>query len=222
MFSHYATRSRCALLALGLIALGASAVQAGSLTFSNGAGIAIPSYGPANPSPSEITVSGVTGTVTKVTATLSDLSHSYYADLGVLLVGPGGQSVVLMNYAGDGWVEGVSYTFDDDAENELSFDDWDNTGTYRPTNYWTSATFAGAPGPYGTSLSAFAGTDVNGTWKLYVQDFASGDAGQIADGWSLGIESTDPAVAAVPTPAAAVAALPLLGGLAMVRRRRSA
>src|SRR6185369_10209742 len=39
-------------------------------------------------------------------------------------------------------------------------------------------------GPYKTSLSAFNGTDANGTWSLYVVDDALMDTGRIA-GWSL-------------------------------------
>src|SRR5262249_1072776 len=72
--------------------------------------------GKATPYPSTIVVSGLTGTVYKVTATLNNLSHGAAADLDVLLVGPKGQSVLLMSDAAAGFVvSGVSLTFDDDA-----------------------------------------------------------------------------------------------------------
>src|SRR5439155_17655683 len=46
--------------------------------------------GPSAPYPSSLTVSGLTGTVSKVTATLEDLWIPHPADLAFLLVGPGG------------------------------------------------------------------------------------------------------------------------------------
>jgi hypothetical protein len=43
-----------------------------------------------------------------------------------------------------------------------------------------------APSPSAaTSLSAFAGTNPNGVWSLYVVDDLGGDVGLIAGGWSL-------------------------------------
>ena len=58
---------------------------------------------------------------------------------------------------------------------------------YKPTNYGTTDNMPGpAPlGTYATSLSAFNGSDPNGTWSLYVVDDAQVDAGSITSGWSL-------------------------------------
>src|SRR5207247_9492258 len=66
----------------------------GSGTFSNPAPITIPSSGSASPYPSSINVTGLTGTVLKVTATLRQFGHSFPDDVDVLLVGPGGQKVM--------------------------------------------------------------------------------------------------------------------------------
>ncbi|OYT73671.1 MAG: proprotein convertase P-domain protein, partial [Chloracidobacterium sp. CP2_5A] len=38
-------------------------------------------------------------------------------------------------------------------------------------------------------FNSLSGASVNGTWELYVQDFVSGDSGNINGGWSLTIET---------------------------------
>ena len=55
-----------------------------------------PDQGPANPYPSHLTVSNISGFVSDVAITFSNMSHSYPNDVSALVVGPGGQNVVLM------------------------------------------------------------------------------------------------------------------------------
>jgi len=62
--------------------------------FSNATSISIPALGSATPYPSNILVSGLTGTITKVTVTLSGFSHTAPDDVDVLLVGPAGKSLL--------------------------------------------------------------------------------------------------------------------------------
>jgi subtilisin-like proprotein convertase family protein len=178
--------------------------SAGAATFSNSGAITINDAtgdcagpGQASPYPSQITVSGLTGTITDVKVTLTGLSHTFPDDVDVLLVGPFGQSTILMADTGDGnpGVSGVDLTFDDAAANSLPDDSVFASGTYKPTVGPTSfgcavpASFPSpAPaGPYGSALSAFNGTDPNGTWSLYVLDDATSDSGSISGGWSLDI-----------------------------------
>lgn len=164
-------------------------------TSTNPGSITIPDSGNGSPYPSTIDVSGVSGSVTKVTVTLNSLSHTYPADIGVLLVGPAGQSVVLMRTCGGGNdVNGVTLTFDDAASNALPFGEGSppiTSGTYKPTDQGLERTFP-APAPYGaptgTTLSIFNSLDPNGAWSLYVEDFSEEDSGSIAGGWSLRIE----------------------------------
>src|SRR5204863_4832230 len=105
-----------------------------------------------------------------------------------LLVGPGGQKVLLMSDAGGSTgISNVTLTFDDAAASKLPDSAGITSGTYRPTDFATGDTFPSpAPaGPYGTALSVFNGLNPNGTWSLYVLDDEAGDSGSIAGGWSL-------------------------------------
>ncbi len=157
--------------------------------FANSAGITINDLAPATPYPSNIAVGGLSGVISKVRVTLRGLSHTFPNDIDILLVGPTGQNIILMSDVGGNGpgVAGVNLTFDDDAA--LSLDTASNpaTGTYRPTNSGGGDTFPGpAPAPTAAAtLSAFNGTNPNGTWSLYVVDDTGGDVGTIAGGWTI-------------------------------------
>jgi len=167
-------------------------------TFSNPAPILIPgtgTSGPAEPYPSTINVAGVVGTVSKVTVTLKNMNHTFPDDIDVLLVGPGGQKLLLMSDAG-GSADLVNntYTFDDAAASTLADGALSASGTYKPSNFGTGDTFpAPAPvGPYPDPqlLSVFNGVNPNGTWSLYVFDDVGGDVGNINLGWEINITTT--------------------------------
>ncbi len=192
------------LLALCLPGLPAAAAgePATVRAAANPASITIPDSGAATPYPSPIVVSALPGVVAKVTVTLTGLAHTAPADLDILLVGPTGQTVLLMSDAGASVpVSGVTLTVDDAAPGFLPLDDALVSGTFRPTNYFNPDVFLPpAPsGPYGAALSGFNGTNPNGTWQLFVLDAFQADSGQIAGGWSLDI-TTGPAVPAGPPP----------------------
>lgn len=189
------------------IRLGTTASSAPQ-TFSNTAAITIPSAtntaGESSPYPSNITVSGLTGTVSKVTVTLNNLTHAFATDMDMLLVGPGGQKFIILSDAiRSGAVTAATYTLDDAAATLMPSSGPPASGTYRPANYSTGDTFpAPAPaGPYETPASAgtatfasvFNGTNPNGTWSLYVvDDFRSLDNGTLAGGWSVTITTAAP------------------------------
>ncbi len=171
-------------------------------TFSNPASITIldtPRIGgiaPSAPYPSTINVAGVVGTVSKVTATLKGLSHTFPADVDILLVGPGGQKLLLMSDAGGGTdAVNTTITFDDTAAANIGATVV--SGTFRPTNLGAAADVFPAPAPAGPNpnpqlLSVFNGVNPNGTWSLFVVDDVGGDAGSIAQGWELSITTQAP------------------------------
>jgi subtilisin-like proprotein convertase family protein len=188
----------------------------GSATFSNSGLITVPATGtgattgaPANPYPSNIAVAGLGGTVTKVTATLNNLASTFPDDFDVLLVGPGGQTCLLMSdNGGDLDVTGVTLTFDDAAATSLPDGNSLVSGTFKPSNIGGADAFpAPAPAPGANILlSTFNGTAPNGTWALYVVDDAAIDTGSIANGWSITITTscgpTPTPGPATPTPTA--------------------
>jgi subtilisin-like proprotein convertase family protein len=193
-------------LAMGTLVVAALAAGARSsesaTTYSNTTSITIPDSGAAPPYPSTITVPDVfqspagnlrqTSSALKVTVTLTNMNHTFPNDLDILLVGPNGDTVILMSDVGGGTdLSNVTLTFDDGAATGLG--SVITSGTYKPTNSGTGDTFAAPapPGTYGTTLSVFRGQDPAGPWSLYVVDDAAGDLGSIAGGWSLTIQNAD-------------------------------
>jgi subtilisin-like proprotein convertase family protein len=148
----------------------------------------------ATPYPSEIAVSGLSGTVADVNLKLGGLRHTEPDDIDVLLVGPSGANAIVMSDVGGAdRVRRIHLLLDDEAANSLPDGSPLTGGTFQPTNHlgldgndsWPSP----APSPSGGSaLSVFDGTDPNGTWKLYVVDDAQVDSGLLRR-WSLRIST---------------------------------
>jgi uncharacterized repeat protein (TIGR01451 family) len=174
------------------------ALVAANAARTNAASIAVPgsgTKGTASPFPSSIAVAGVTGAVTKTTVTLAGFAHGRPQDVDVLLVGPAGQTLMLLSHAGGTTsVSNLTFIFDDDAPAAMSAAATPTSGTFKPTNYGTNVTISSpAPGgPYGSTLSAFNGLNPNGTWSLYVQDDATQRTGSIAQGWSINFTTLVP------------------------------
>jgi subtilisin-like proprotein convertase family protein len=178
-------------------ACGATPALAASI-FANDTLIDIPDTGTsgiAAPYPSTIGVSAMLGTVTKVTVSLHDFSHTYPNDVAAVVVGPQGDKVKLMLDSGSGVdADNLNFTFDDDAATEIPGTGALSSGTFRPESGGTlSGACSPMPGPYpagplGSALSAFNGKDPNGAWSLYVCDQSGSDTGDFAGGWSLSFE----------------------------------
>lgn len=172
-------------------------------TFSNTGAITINDNAAATPYPSNITVSGLSGNKT-IRLGLNGLTHTFPADIDILLVGPGGQKFMAMSdMGGSDDVSNINLTLADNATNALPTALL-TTGTYRPGNTDTTTDAMPAPAPASpydnpapagtaTFASAFGsnGSTMNGTWALYVRDDAGQDLGSFAGGWSLTFESND-------------------------------
>jgi streptogramin lyase len=178
--------------------------------FRNTAQINVPASGDngaANTYPSNVSVSGLQGNITKVTVRVTGISHTFPDDLDILLQGPQNQNVMLASDAGSPGgstsypANGITLTFDQSAARSLPDKDPLVSGIYKPTNNapGTGATqeLSGAapPAPYGGSLSNFIGSDPNGTWKLFVLDDNTESApntnvGKIFGGWGLDISTS--------------------------------
>jgi subtilisin-like proprotein convertase family protein len=169
----------------------------------------LPPPNTAVPYPSQITVSGMTGTVTRVAVVLKGLDHLASADLDFLLVGPGGEKFIFLSDTvrggGSQAMNDEFYTIADDApftfptppgQEDLHF--------YKPTSGDGSADVFPAPapaGPYNQPLSAtfasvYNGINPNGTWSLYVVDDTnttgtlSASSGKLNTGWALTITTS--------------------------------
>lgn len=192
-------------VALSATAVLGFAASASAATFTNATPITFGAGLPNNGSvyPSTIIASGLNGPIADVNVTLNNVSHTWPEDLGIALVGPGGQALLLQSTAGDGTdLVGVTYSLDDQATGGLpSAGAW-AAGSYRPTAHLSAfgTDIFPAPGPGGTYANpgpaggnsatlngTYANTNPNGTWSLFARDFLTGEGGSIAGGWSLDI-----------------------------------
>jgi uncharacterized repeat protein (TIGR01451 family) len=175
-----------------------------------------PDEGPGSPYPSTIQVSGLTGYVSKVTVTVSNLYHTYPNDIGMLLVAPGANAVLMdaaVNFSVP--VSGVTLTFDSTAPTVLPSEGNLTSGTFAPADYNPNDVFTNALAPpYSTSLTNLNNLPPNGAWSLYAHDDAVGDAGGISNGWAVTLTSIIPVNPTNSLAASIVASSPqvVLGG----------
>lgn len=174
--------------------------------FNNTSPIIINDVSIANPYPSTINVSGLSGTIANtagsVKVTLNGFNHTNPDDVGVVLVGPTGAALNIQDGPGDSTgAANLTYTISDTGTAQLpSAGTWASGGIYKPTNYYSDVFPAPAPATYNnpgplnggtaTFTSTFGGSNPNGSWKLYVVDVITGDVGSFSGGWSLDITTT--------------------------------
>ena len=175
------------------LSIGLTSVR--TFSFTNNTAITIPDSGKASAYPSPIIVADVGGVIQKVTATLHGYSHSWPDDVDVLLVGPGGQKVMLMADCGGGNARnGINLTFDDAVASTVPDTSAVTAGSYKPTNIDTTTDNFPAPAPsapFSTALSVFNATNPEGTWSLYIQDDGAMDSGSVTQGWVLSITTSN-------------------------------
>ena len=116
-------------------------------------------------------------------------SHTYFGDLSADLTSPSGRVIELFERPGFGPAgsdgNGFDVTFDDAAttpfQNRPSSGDGIPSGSFKPNE----------------PLSAFAGDQLSGTWKLHVWDGFSGDVGSLT---AFEIEAADPVCSTATAP----------------------
>ncbi len=169
--------------------------------FSNPATITIPTSDStvgsvvASPYPATIAVRGLKGTIRDVNLRLNGLDHPLVDEVEVLLVGPRGQTALVMANVGgfDSEADPVSLLLDDEAAAPLPDEDTLQSGARRPAIGAGMVVPFAAPAPdqdrsSNTRLSVFDGGNPNGMWRLFVQDeYGWTDFGAINGGWSLEI-----------------------------------
>jgi subtilisin-like proprotein convertase family protein len=122
---------------------------------------------------SEILVNEI-GVVKDVNVNL-DITHTYDNDLIIRLVSPSGASVLLCGQEGGYGDNFTNTTFDDEASIDITDGTAPFTGVFRPEG----------------KLSRLDGSNVNGIWKLSVEDASAWDNGTL-NHWSIEIEYGEP------------------------------
>jgi len=168
--------------------LGTASTTRADFFFENTTRIDIPVLGVANPYPSVISVSGVTGTIGDFSLSLNNLSHDWPDDIGAVVVSPTGRAVLLFSGAGDDTrARNIFLTFNQNAATEINREGALVSGTYKPGMQQWAENFP-APGPgtnFEFSFQPYLNENPNGDWRLFVQDSGEGERGFIANGWSV-------------------------------------
>jgi subtilisin-like proprotein convertase family protein len=141
--------------------------------------------------PTQITVDGLKGKIRDVNVRITNLDHALPDDLELLLVGPEGQTaIVLADVGGTTLITDVTLRLDDEAATLLPDASTLQSGSFRPTNATGAAISFNDPAPSANAsaaLSVFDGTDPNGTWRLFAQDDDAPTGIGFFDSWALEI-----------------------------------
>jgi subtilisin-like proprotein convertase family protein len=147
--------------------------------------------GVASPYPSAKTFDTPDGQVIDdLNLKINNFNHQHPADVGILLQGPTGESVMAMGDAcGSTDIStNFNWTFDDEAPVQFGNGVFTNctASTIRPSDFINPPVDMPAPAParpYGAALSAFDGLQ-GGDFKLFINDDGGGDTGYL-DGWDV-------------------------------------
>lgn len=155
--------------------------------FCNNGGILLPDSGTADVYPANVVVSGLVGTISKVTTQINGLTAPRPSNIDALLVGPTSAAFEIMSDAGDAVspVTNINLSLDDAAASALPNGSALTGGTFRPSDYdnLNTDTFpAPAPASFNrpstggaaTFASVYNGSNPNGTWSFYILDDGAG------------------------------------------------
>jgi subtilisin-like proprotein convertase family protein len=138
--------------------------------------------GIASPYPYSFTGSG-TGVIRAFDSIiLANFYHLNMDDLDILLVSPSGTAVMLLSDGCGAQYSFFDLVFRDQPSDPLQPDSSGCSSVYRQPMNWggqESLPPPAPPAPYFTSLSAFEGEALNGTWNLYIHDDGVNYGGEI-------------------------------------------
>ncbi len=123
---------------------------------------------------SSLAVTGLNGLISDVNVVLS-ISHTYAADLDVVLISPRGTQVRLFNRVGGSGDHFTDTLLDDEASTYIGSGSAPFAGAYRPKKI----------------LASFDGEDPNGTWILQITDSLSSNTGTL-NNWKLEFVTEEP------------------------------
>ncbi len=169
-----------------------SPVFAQIVTFSGTGNLLVPPGAPTQTvgiTQSDCNVSGVgtIGTCVSIVNVTINLQHSWDGDIGILLIGPGGQVLEFSTGNGGPGDNFTNTVFSDNAGPFITSGAPPFTGNFRPegrvTNLLNPYSNAPALGTY-TFANTYNGTNGDGTWTLYINDYVVADVGLLIS-WSI-------------------------------------
>ena len=152
--------------------------------FSIAPALAIPDFNACANATSSIVVSGYAGTVTSSGISVRiNITHTYDADLSLVLIAPNGMILGLANQIGSSGDNFTNTVFSDAGTAQIPATGAPYTGTYKPYTAVFSNTCVTTTA---TSFASLGGGSINpnGTWSLIAYDLASVDVGTIND-WTI-------------------------------------
>lgn len=165
---------------------------AAQVTFNGQGGLPIPPGAPGQTvgitqSPCVVSGVGIIGGCVSIANVTIDIQHTFVGDIAIFLIGPGGQVLEFSSGNGGAGDNFTNTVFTDAAPNFITTGFPPYTGTFRPEGRVTNLTppFSNAPalGTF-TFANTFNGTDADGTWNLYINDYVAADVGVI-NSWSI-------------------------------------
>ena len=148
--------------------------------------------------PSNIVVSGLSGTVQTVTVRLDGWTEPAPGDIYFELIAPTGNNFEFLGGAGGtSSLTNLTIMLADSGVSSVP-SPLLSSGTFKPTVLGSCVTLPSLSSPtcapvIGTSTfaSIFSGIDPNGTWSLYIFDPDTGDAAGTLQGWTLNIGTSN-------------------------------
>ena len=162
------------------------------VTFSGTGGLPIPPGAPqqtigVTQSPCAVSGVGVIGGCVSIENVEINLTHTWVGDIGILLIGPGGQVLELSTGNGGAGDNYTNTVFTDNTGPFITDGAPPYTGVFRPEGRVTNLNnpYNNAP-PLGTHTfaSTYNGVNADGSWTLYINDYVAADIGELIS-WSI-------------------------------------
>ena len=135
----------------------------------------------------DVTGIGVLGNCVTIDNVEINLEHSWDGDIGILLIGPGGQVLELSTGNGGAGDDFTNTIFSDLAGDYITNGAPPFTGSFKPEGRVTNLAnpYSNVP-DLGTHTfeSTYNGLNADGTWILYINDFVVADVGLLIS-WSI-------------------------------------
>ena len=204
---------------------GMTVLPASAVTFTGtGTGFNIPDNNATGASSTITVPTGSNFSITNITVTLNNLTHTFVGDLiANLTYVPTNTTVTLFNQigrvsSGQGKSSNFNgtYSFNDAFTGDFWAASGDASFNIPSGNYFPTGADSGTLVPILTSLG---GSQTAGDWRLRISDLSGGDAGSLGS-WTLNLEGTPIAPVSVPESNSVLGllALGLLGTAAAFKR----